>query len=299
MQRTTIEWVAQQGVRGYSSNPIKAQRRDTGKVGWVCVTHDPSCASCYAEARNRWVGTGLAFNRPARDQVAIVLDDRELQALTRVRDAKIFVGDMIDLFSAFVPDAHLDALFTTLEANPHAMFLLLTKRVERMHAYLTRRWGSRALSPRHIWCGCSAGRQREYDRHRPFLEPLPAAVRFWSLEPLIGPIDLGLTATARPDWVLCGGESRRNPRPPHPDWFRALRDACQAAAAPFHFKQWGTWAHLPGAGLDVATLTRRVRQYAFPDGVVMHRLGKGAAGRMLDGRVWDETPTAEDTRCTR
>jgi protein gp37 len=92
----------------------------------------------------------------------------------------------------------------------------------------------------------------------------PAAVRFVSAEPLLGPLDLR-PWLERLDWVIVGGESGRNARPMSPDWARSIREHCVSAGVPAHFKQWGE----------------------FRDG---RRMGKRAAGRVLDGRTWDEEP---------
>ena len=163
--------------------------------------------------------------------------------------------------------------------------------------------------------------QEEADRDIPKLLAVPAKVRFLSIEPMLGPINL--TALSRPagqgvheysaldcdvdpaddedwqgatiDWVICGGESGPHARPMHPDWARSLRDQCAAAGVAFHFKQWGEWApddhfsHFPDPNSD-----HGIHEW-FDEGsdlVTGHswRYGKKAAGRLLDGREWNEVP---------
>jgi protein gp37 len=125
----------------------------------------------------------------------------------------------------------------------------------------------------------------------PLLLATPAAVRWISAEPLLGPVDLSsvphspMVGAPRLDWVICGGESGPNARPMHPDWARSLRDECQRARVPFFFKQWGQYA--PCA---VCCGNNHVHESIRPDGV-MARVGKKKAGRLLDGREWNEFPT--------
>jgi protein gp37 len=144
-------------------------------------------------------------------------------------------------------------------------------------------WGENHGWPiKNVWLGVSVEDQQTADERIPLLLQTPAAVRFISAEPLLGPIRLNdgqslnysqrlkkgwsLNMLQQLDWIICGGESGPNARPMHPNWARSLRDQCQAAGVPFFFKQWG--AHTE-------------------DG---RRIGKKAAGRVLDGRTWEEFP---------
>ena len=126
----------------------------------------------------------------------------------------------------------------------------------------------------------------------PLLET-PAVVRFLSLEPLLGPIDFNGTGTghAKLDQVIVGGESGPGARPVNPDWVRSIRDQCIAAGVPFFFKQWGEWA--PTFDNDTSPVKYPVfTDVPANDGTGTHhrmfRVGKKAAGRLLDGRTWDE-----------
>jgi protein gp37 len=155
----------------------------------------------------------------------------------------------------------------------------------------------------NVWIGVSAENQRRFDERWADLRETPAAVTFVSMEPLLGPI---FFRPAKPDWVIVGGESGAAARPMHPDWARSLRDQCAAAGVPFFFKQWGEFApafdlalrplrHYPWRGEDqtaVANGTATAEQ-------ATKRVGKRAAGRLLDGRehidmpVWAAAPQPE------
>jgi protein gp37 len=176
----------------------------------------------------------------------------------------------------------------------------------------------------NVWLGVSAEDQHWADIRIPQLLDTPAVVRFVSAEPLLGPISLhrylpnghGVRTRHNPrpsvlgtplpalDWVIVGGESGPGARPMHPDWARDLRDQCTASRVAFLFKQWGAWAEPPAApGTrvgDVCLSPDGDRDDVDPDYVCAHnetegtwlrRLGKHAAGRVLDGRTWDQYPT--------
>jgi protein gp37 len=149
-------------------------------------------------------------------------------------------------------------------------WLLLTKRPENVSSSVpwSRVW------PTNVWLGTTAEDQIRYDQRIDHLSRLPAAVLFLSCEPLLGPIRLD--ASLPLDWVIVGGESGAHARPMQPEWARLLRDQCNDRDVPFFFKQWGEWAP--------------------PDSVIasdnseLIRVGKKAAGRTLDGDIWNELP---------
>lgn len=144
----------------------------------------------------------------------------------------------------------------------------------------------------NIWLGTSVENQQAADERILHLLRCPAAVRFLSCEPLLGPIDItwGLdhperTAVSQLQWVIVGGESGPKARPMHPDWARAIRDQCELAGVSFFFKQWGE--HVRG---DQMPHTAEMELMEI-DESAMYRVGKKAAGRTLDGREWSEFPT--------
>lgn len=140
----------------------------------------------------------------------------------------------------------------------------------------------------NLMLGVSAENQRTADERIPILLDTPAAVRFVSCEPLLGPVLLS-EYTHGLDWVIAGGESGPKAMPVHPDWIRELRDECNSRDVPFFFKQWGEWA--PRAECDLSGVNDRTRVVIMnPGGHVMLRVGKKAAGRQIDGRTWEQFP---------
>ncbi len=172
----------------------------------------------------------------------------------------------------------------------------------------------------NVWIGVTAEDQRRADERIPLLLGTSAAKRFVSIEPMLGGLDIawalspspldiaagilargsfapGLESLRHLDWVICGGESGPDARPMHPDWVRSLRDQCQAAGVPFFFKQWGEWLAYgeQDASGSLNTCTRGEEPHfwhEWGDGLkgFSVRVGKRAAGRLLDGREWLEMP---------
>jgi len=171
-------------------------------------------------------------------------------------------------------------LLDLITATPKIDWLLLTKRPENVNAF------SHYALPDNVWVGTSVENQKAADERIPTLMQVNANVRFLSCEPLLGPINIG-ESISDIDWVIAGGESGPNARPMYPDWARSLRGQCMAAGVPFLFKQWGEW-HYDG---DVI-LEKPNTPVLFHAGmsVPMYRVGKKNAGRLLDGREWNEYP---------
>jgi len=166
----------------------------------------------------------------------------------------------------------------------------------------------------NVWLGTTVENQEQADRRIPELLKIPARVRFLSCEPLLGPVDLLLhqpadgyhdaltgekcdlrsfQVTPGISWVIAGGESGPNARPMHPDWARSLRDQCMAAGVAFHFKQHGEWGPQPVKDWNVKDRHWFADGSGKDEGVSVWRVGKHAAGRVLDGRTWDEFPNQE------
>jgi protein gp37 len=224
-----------------------------------------------------------------------IMPERLEAPLRWKRPRRVFVDSMSDLFHEDVPFDLIDKVFAVMGRSQHHTYMILTKRPWLMidyfqSAHLYHRilqeaykldgqylirgegMGSGISDPTkfplpNIWLGVSVENQAAADERIPHLLDTPAAVRFVSCEPLLGPVDLQLVIktdtggaygydaltgrhfpfTLEPvnghklDWVICGGESGPGARPMHPDWARSLRDQCQAAKVPFFFKQWGEW----------------------------------------------------------
>lgn len=216
---------------------------------------------------------------------------------------RVFCASLADVFDNEVDPAWRRDLFDLIELTPNLDWLLLTKRIgnvsrlvadARTHDWLAGR--------RNVWLGATICNQEEADRDIPKLLQVPAAVRFVSIEPMLGPITLPLDrighwnalaiqsnqpwATTRLHWVIAGGESGPNGRPMHPDWARSLRDQCAAAGVPFLFKQWGEWC-------DAEEFSSEMQEDYDVRGLAENgciRIGKKAAGRMLDGMTHTEYP---------
>jgi protein gp37 len=324
-----------------------------------CDRVSPGCDHCYAmtlaprlkamgspryqkdgDPRTSGPGFGVSVHPSALDQ-----------PLRWRRPRRVFVNSMSDLFHDEIPDEYIARVWAVMALAPRHTFQVLTKRHGRMRsllnstsfrtacfeAYWTERRAAGLAGTQlddvpwplpNVWLGVSVENQQWADIRVPALVETPAAVRFLSCEPLLGPVAFNC---ARPevcaeggrcgagllgiDWVIVGGESGSRARPMNPDWARDLRHQCETAEVAFHFKQWGEWA--PSMG--------RVERQGFiwPDGrwlerdgvwnpptkfpphlvgryiapapvepgwINVERVGKKTAGRGLDGRTWDEFP---------
>ena len=238
---------------------------DRSKIEWTdatwnpvrgCAKVSPGCANCYAETfAERFRGVpGHPYERGFDLQLR---PERLEQPLTWRQPRMIFVNSMSDLFHEGVPEEYIRDVFSVMrKANWHT-FQILTKRSERLAGLAPRlRW------PKNVWMGVSVENQRWTTRIHD-LRRVPAKVRFLSCEPLLGPLKLDLRGI---HWVIVGGESGPRARRMNPDWVRDIRQQCEAAGAAFFFKQWG--AHNEAG----------------------ERVGKGKAGRELDGRLWGGMP---------
>lgn len=236
---------------------------DGSAIEWTDATWNPvtgctkitaGCDNCYAERfAERFRGVA---GHPFENGFDLTLRPERLdQPLRWRRGRMIFVNSMSDLFHKRVPFAFIDQVFGIMEQADWHTFQVLTKRSSRMRDYLLRRYSNR-LAPTHIWTGVSVEDHRGTARIN-HLRAAPAAVRFLSVEPLIGPI--GPVDLSGIHWVIAGGESGPYARVMHIDWAREIRDACVAQKVPFFFKQWG--------GIRPKT-----------------------GGRMLDEREWNDWP---------
>jgi len=216
---------------------------DHSAIEWTDATWNPvtgctkitaGCDNCYAERfAERFRGVA---GHPFEKGFDLTLRPERLDQPLRWRRARmIFVNSMSDLFHKKVPLYFIDQVFDTMEkANWHS-FQVLTKRSSRMRDYLNRRYQNQP-PPEHIWTGVSVEDHRGTSRIE-HLRSASSAVRFLSVEPLIGPVGaLDLTGI---HWVIAGGESGPGARVMHIDWAREIRDACQKQKVPFFFKQWG------------------------------------------------------------
>ncbi len=221
-----------------------------------CEKVSPGCAHCYAETfAERFRGVpGHPYERGFDLQMR---PERLTQPLEWARSRLIFVNSMSDLFHEDIPVEFIQSVFDTMRRADQHKFQVLTKRSARL-----RELAPLLPWPDNVWMGVSVENQRWTSRIDD-LRTVPAAVRFLSCEPLLGPLDLNLEGI---HWVIVGGESGPGARRMKPEWAREIRDQCGRAGVPFFFKQWGAYDE---------------------DGI---RRGKGASGRLLDERTWDDMP---------
>ena len=215
-----------------------------------CSKVSPGCRRCYAETMSRRL---RAMGSPKyRNGFAVTLHPEALEApLKWPRPRLVFVNSMSDLFHEEVPAGFVQSAFSVMSRASWHTFQVLTKRPERAAAM------NAALDwPPNVWLGASVESAAWLER-ADRLRATPAATKFLSLEPLLGPLpalELGGI-----DWVIAGGESGPGSAPPPADWVREIRDSCLLQRVPFFFKQWGG-----------------------PN--------KRRTGRLLDGRTWDQMP---------
>ncbi len=245
--RTAIEWT------DATWNPV------TG-----CTKISRGCDNCYAERfAERFRGVR---GHPFETGFDLTLRPDRLDQPKKWRQPRmIFVNSMSDLFHKEIPPSHLDLVFDTMEQADWHTYQVLTKRSSRMRRYVNLRYAG-GTAPAHIWLGVSVEDGRFLSRVA-HLQGTAAAIRFLSLEPLIGPI--GRLALGGIQWVIVGGESGPRARPMSIEWVRAVRDQCRSEGVPFFFKQWGG-------------------------------LTPKAGGRTLDSREWNQVPsTARGTSAFR
>ncbi|MDX2062775.1 MAG: phage Gp37/Gp68 family protein [Bacteroidia bacterium] len=251
MKNTAIEWA------DHTYNPW-----------WGCTKVSAGCKHCYAEAIDKRFHRGSHWGP---EGVRKACDARHSIELTGLKPgSRVFVGSMCDVFE--MPESHANRqvverqrqyLWGLTRSLKHLTFMLLTKRPENILYQVPREWYL-AQWPANVWVGTSVENQETAELRIPHLLKVPAPVRFLSIEPLLEEVILHSWWLFPMDinWVIVGGESGPGARPMHPDWVRRIRDECTAPGinVPFFFKQWG--------------------------GVQKHK-----AGRVLDGRTWDELPT--------
>ena len=331
MNKTNIGWTQ------YSSNPIYAVNKETGKRGWYCTHVSPGCTNCYAETLNvgRW-GNGLAYVAQNRDKAEFRLNEKELDAIiSRKKPTLIFMLDMSDLFHEDMPIEFIDKVFATMALAQQHTFQVLTKRPEHMRAYVSdlrppyvarrgqkvmytdwqrgvkgrifeivvntpiyRDWreanpsadlcgpeGLLSWPLSNVWLGTSVEDQKRADERIPILLDTPAVVRFLSIEPLLGEVNLaghlrnghlkGL------HWCIVGGESGSNHRPMDMQWLELLSDQCWCAEIPLFVKQ--DSGQYPGQ-------QGRISDELWAEKLMPHAYRGGA--------VLDESPAQHDRRRT-
>lgn len=266
---------------------------------WIgCTKVSPACDHCYAAKSTPARALGVAWGageQRHRTSVANWSQPRRWNAAwvdffaAHGRRRRVFCASLADIFDNEVPDEWREDLWRLIESTPHLDWLLLTKRIGNVTRMLPAGGDFAARFP-NVWIGATICNQLEADRDIPKLASVPSAVRFLSMEPLLGQVDLGGPGghLRQIDWVIVGGESGVNARPMSPDWARSIRDQCAASDTAFLLKQWGEWLPMLGQAEGV---TVRPNKCETSDGWVMGWAGKKAAGRMLDGVEHNGFPT--------
>ena len=287
-----------------------------------CTKVGPGCDHCYAEKQDnhrQWTPDGWGAGKP-RKRTSEANWRKPLQwnkqAEQEGKRYRVFCASLADWLDNEVPIEWLIDLLDLIHKTPNLDWLLLTKRIGNFIPRLIRAadhgciqgndvlwidgWREGRYSPDNIWLGSTMVNQDEYDRDAKKLTSIPAKVHFISYEPALGAIDLQwcewcgsfgkhdcyeagtVENVGCIDWVIAGGESGPNARPAHPDWFRSLRDQCEAAGVPYLFKQWGEYAPNWFNDNDGNKI---------PESEWIDRIGKKSAGRLLDGREHNGFPT--------
>lgn len=323
---------------------------------WVgCTKVSSACDHCYAETWAKRAGTPELWTGERRrtteanwKQPLKWNREHEKFYAEHGRRQRVFCASLADVFDNQVPDKWRADLWEMIRKTPNLDWLLLTKRPQNIKKMLPPDWG---YGYPNVWLGTTVENQQMAERRVPILISIPAVVKFLSMEPLLGPVNLDLQRCDTHDrdhaevhdgeeiciecaadgftgdmpighwlnynggitWVITGGESGTGARATNPDWFRSIRDQCDNAGVAFHFKQWGEW-----------TVGRRMQEIELPlileeavDGILtmttvdppvdagkqwfatvdregrafeLVRVGKAKAGRLLDGREWNEYP---------
>jgi len=315
----------------------------------LAATGGGGCDNCYAERMDQRFHKGSHWGPGAPrlhfpNASFLVRSWQRTAAKFRAqhgRDRRVFVNSMSDWLDNEVPIEWMVELLDAIRSCPDVTFLLLTKRignwrkrVAEAHSWCAsaedaaafHAWSEawlRGEPPANVWLGATFVNQPEADRDIPKLLAVPARVRFVSIEPMLGPLNLErieigdhrhqlgtwcaplsgcFTDSPRLHWVICGGESGPHARPMHPAWVRSLRNQCEKVGVAFHFKQWGEFAP-SDAVPEYSARTEPAEAWVKRDGTVVvgnvdffgdddcvYRFGKAASGRTLDGVVHDAFP---------
>lgn len=327
--KTKIEWA------DYTFNP------------WVgCTKVSPACDNCYAEARDKRFNDGKHWGSGAPRHRTSALNWKQplkwnKEAEKKATKPRVFCASLADIFDNEVPSEWRNDLFDLIQLTPNLNWLLLTKRISNAYKMLPNFWSK--IAP-HVSLGITVVNQAEVERDIKKLINITAKVRFISVEPQLGHIDVYkyLSDLRKPlfdypiqdfetercrlingidgrgiDWVIAGGESGLGARPSHPFWFESLRDQCQRVNVPFFFKQWGEWsprAKFFGSGTDFQSLDPQCKKWpniqklgedgldtymnadneseSTGETVFMQRVGKKLAGRVMDGEMLNQFPSA-------
>jgi protein gp37 len=258
--------------------------------GWAgCTKVSEACNHCYAETQTKQYGFVHWGTANMGGQRRIISDDKWREPMawnatchSTATRARVFAQSWADTWedwngpvvtnkagslSTLTLDDLRARMFTNIERTPDLDWLVLTKRPENIERMMPARWVREW--PGNVWLGVTVENQRRAEERIPHLIRHRSVVRFLSVEPQLGPVDL-TPWLSEIDWVICGGESGGSARPTQVEWARSIRDQCVRAGVAFFFKQWGNHAQVGSTGNLVRLRTKNERT--------------------LDGRKWDEFP---------
>lgn len=321
--KTGIEWT------DATWNPIRG-----------CSLVSKGCENCYAmTVAARFNGPGQAYEglarrrsngRPQWTGDIMVVERHMMDPLRWQSPRRIFVNSMSDLFHPNVTDDTIDRIFAIMILAKRHTFQVLTKRPDRMRAYISAPfvsnrvfgqmckiskepvvvWPTWSEATAHIHLGTSVEDQAAFARVAD-LGMTESTVRFLSMEPLLGPVAFEYPLPFYGvNWIIVGGESGPGARPMSAAWVRSIRDQCAKWGVPFFFKQWGEWLPIPAASpclrhdnpddlwarVDGVDYSGDNLRFDTPDGRYQAgadwfvRVGKRRAGRRIDGAEWDQMP---------
>jgi len=297
--KTKIEWA------DYISNPIKARRVQDEKQGHACVKVSEGCAHCWASVFNVRLGTGLPYTLSNMQEhvVEMYLDEAEMERIRKFRPRLpkgestykngrsrpvAFPCDMTDLFGAWVSNEWLDRIFQAMWMCQDVDWFVLTKRTGRMAKYIADKFNAGKIPLNNIYLGCTVENQKRADERRSDMDAL--SCMGWktlvSFEPALEVVNW--TGWSFLNGLICGGESGVNARPMPLEAAREAWGFCEHNDVAFFFKQWGEWVPVESLNITDRTTFRHPPQEV--DGAMMARVGRGLAGRLLDGREWSEMP---------
>jgi protein gp37 len=262
---------------------------DTFNPAIGCQHVSPGCDHCYAETQNafgKWTADGSWGPHAARRRTSVAYWKKPLAwneaALRLGRRRRVFCASLSDWLDNQWDKEWRSDLCQLIEATPNLDWLLLSKRIENYRKLVPPSW--QGGPPANVWLGVTAEDGEHYRQRWPILSAIPAAVRFISYEPAIGPMgQLDLGDGRVPDWIIFGGESGAHARSVNPTWAREVRDQCASLGVAYFLKQFGTYAANPlvlEQGLSKA------------EAKVRDPVENGKGGGLLDGQLWRQYPVA-------
>jgi protein gp37 len=306
--KTKIEWA------DYISNPIKAKYTAgpyalngghvVQKQGHACVKISEGCTHCWASNFNVRLGTGLGYVAQNFKKVEMFLDEKEMERIRKFKPRLpkgaetfkngrsrpiVFPCDMTDLFGEWVSGEWLDRIFQAMWMCQDVDWFVLTKRTDRMLDYLASKNNAGKIVLNNIYIGCTVENQKRANERRGAMDSIAwMGWKTWvSFEPALEMVNWDGWQFLK--GLVCGGESGFSARPMPPEAAREARYYCNENGIPYFFKQWGEWAPLDHLAWVNDGTTFKTKPMDV-NGTMMAKVGKGLAGRVLDGHEWNEMP---------